>query len=95
VLGWLLTGGNFLVTRAGLWPFLGGFCFWLTIKSFYSSIRYIGPNLATLITNAHPAITPFVGVLILNEPYNVIKGAGSAVLLLSIYKISKRPVILN
>ena len=35
-------------------------------------------------------ITPFVGVLLLNEPYSWAKAMGSVMLLISIYQITKK-----
>lgn len=90
ILGLLVSGSGFLVTNAGLWPAIAGFSFWLTIKAFYASIQKIGPNKAVVLCNSHPILTPFAGVLLLNEPYSWVKACGSAILLISIYNITKR-----
>lgn len=89
-LGLLLSGGNLLVTSAGLWPLLAGFFFWATIRFFYASVGYINPTKAIVLANSHPVITPIVGVLLLSEPYTWTKFIGSTILLVSIYNINKK-----
>jgi drug/metabolite transporter (DMT)-like permease len=90
ILGFAFHGGGFLVTSAGWWPWLSGFFLWMTIKSFYLAVEVINPNRAVVLVNSHPVITPFLGVLLLNEPYSWIKAVGSGILLVSVYNITKK-----
>jgi len=89
ILGAVFRGDGFLVTSAGLWPILAGLFYWLTIKFFYASVNYINPGKATVLVNAHPIITPIVGIFVLSEPYGLAKLLGSVLILVSIYFINK------
>lgn len=88
--GLILSGSDFLVTSAGYWPLLAGFFFWLAIRSFYAAIKYINPTKAIVFANTHPVVTPFVGVLLLSEPYHWSRFLGSVILIASIYYINKK-----
>lgn len=88
--GLAFQGSDLLVTNAGLWPVLGGLFYWLTIKFFYASIHYINPSKAIVLINGHPIITPIIGVWLLAEPYHWTKFAGSVLILVSIYFISRK-----
>lgn len=89
IVGLVLSGSNFLITTAGLWPLVAGFFFWSTIRAFYSSIKYISPKDAIIFANSHPIITPLIGVFLLSEPYSWTKFLGSVIVIISIYFISK------
>lgn len=90
VIGLAFSGSKFLVTSVGLWPLLAGFFLWTTLRAFYLTVKAIGPNQAVVLVNSHPVITPILGVLLLSEPYGWVKAAGSAIMLLSVYQITKK-----
>jgi drug/metabolite transporter (DMT)-like permease len=90
LLALIFIGSDFLVVSAGLWPLMAGFFFWVTIKSFYAAVHYIGPNKAIVLGNCHPFFTALVGVFLLAEPYSMVKFIGSVVVLVSVYFISKK-----
>ncbi len=90
VLGLAARSGSFLVTSAGWWPLLAGLLFWLTIRFAYGAIHLTSPNEAMVLSNGHPFFTAVFGMLLLSEPYSWIKFVSSAVILLSIYFITKK-----
>lgn len=90
VLGAVALGGDTVVLSAGLWPLLAGLFFWLTIRTFYSAVHHISSNKATVLINGQIFFTALAGVFLLSEAYDWVKFAGSAVVLLSVYFISKK-----
>ncbi len=89
VLG-LALGKAIIISSAGWWPLIAGFALWAAIKTFYASVHYLSPNNAIVLANSSPMITPIAGVLLLNEPYSWVKLLGSVIILVSVYKFTKR-----
>jgi drug/metabolite transporter (DMT)-like permease len=90
LVGFAFLGNGVLVTSASLWPLLAGLFFWLTIRSFYGAIHYISANNAIVLNNSQVFFTALAGVVLLAEPYDWVKFVGSAVVLVSIYFVSKK-----
>lgn len=90
LLGLAIGGAGVLVANAGLWPILGGLFFWLCIRTFYVSIHYSSPNQAIVLNNSQIFFTALIGVLLLSEAYDWVKFLGSAIVLLSVYFITRK-----
>lgn len=88
--GVVLVGFDVLVTAAGLWPLLGGLFLWLCIRTFYGAVQLLSPNKAIVLNNSQIFFTAIAGVLLLSETYDWVKFAGSAIVLISIYYLSRR-----
>jgi drug/metabolite transporter (DMT)-like permease len=89
IFGLIFIGQEFFVTNASFWPAFGGLAYWLTIKFFYASVRYINPSKAIVLLNGHTAVTPIFGVLLLSESYSWPKFIGAAIILISIFNINR------
>lgn len=87
--GLFVFGINMFVTSASLWPIASGFFYWLGIVAFIKSIKMIGPNMAILITTTHPIWISIGAVFLLSEPFGVGEFIGAALILSSIYWISR------
>lgn len=83
-------GFDVLVTNAGLWPLLAGLFLWLCIRTFYKAVQYASPNQAIVLNNSQIFFTALAGVVLLSEPYDWVKFAGSILVLLSVYFISRK-----
>ncbi len=90
IIGFVLVGSDVLVLSAGLWPLLAGLFFWLTIRTFFGAIHHTNPNSAIVLNNSQIFFTAVAGVLLLSEAYDWVKFVGSALVLISIYFISKK-----
>jgi len=83
-------GTEVLVTSAGFWPVLAGIFFWLGIRTFYGAVQYVSSNKAIVLNNSQIFFTALAGVVLLSEPYDWVKFAGSALVLTSVYFISRK-----
>jgi drug/metabolite transporter (DMT)-like permease len=75
-----------------LWPWalLAGMFYWLTMKTFATSVHLIDANHAIVLNNGQVITTAIAGVLLLGEYYTWEKMIGSVIVLISIYFITWR-----
>ncbi len=90
ITGLIFAGSGVLVTNAGLWPLLAGGFLWLCIRTFYAAVHYINPNYAIVLNNSQIFFTALAGIVLLAESYDVVTFVGSALVLLSVYFITKK-----
>lgn len=84
----LVFNEELFTTQAGLWPMVSGLVFWLTVTCFYKTVDILNPTEAIVVVNSQSIITPFLGFLLLSEPYGLNQLAGGVLILYSIYRIS-------
>ena len=80
--------GDFFVTSAGLWPLVGGFAFWLAIRSFYAAIHYVGPTSGIITATAYPVLITLGAYFWLGEGYSISKFIGSVLIIGSIVMLN-------
>jgi drug/metabolite transporter (DMT)-like permease len=72
------------------WAVLAGLFYWLTMKTFATSVHLINANHAIVLNNGQIVTTSLAGVLLLGEHYTWEKLVGSVVVLVSIYAITRK-----
>jgi drug/metabolite transporter (DMT)-like permease len=90
VIGLLFREQGFLVLNASYWPLVAGFFLWLTIRCFFASIHRINPSRAIILASSHPVFTPFLGMVLFNEPYTLTKLIGGVLILFGVININKK-----
>lgn len=69
---------------------LAGFFYWACMKTFAKCVNLLNANEAIVINNTQIFFTSIAGVIILSEPYSLVKFIGSIIVMIGAYFISAR-----
>lgn len=90
VIGLVLHGTQLVFTGAGSIPYVSAFLSWVTINLVYKAVDGIGPVKTIVLNMIHPIFTILGAYLFLNEEVTVLKIAGAAIVIMSVFMFTRQ-----